>query len=66
MPVDQLVKRVGLLEEEKGTFSDQLAALKREHKRSSSVQNLELKDVELRRLNKELEMHSLRSEHHRH
>lgn len=70
--VDELVKKVALLEEEKTCLSQQLATLncvleerqveevvKGEHnnKDSASVQqNLELEVVELRRVNKELQM----------
>ncbi|KAE9594870.1 hypothetical protein Lalb_Chr18g0058361 [Lupinus albus] len=65
--VDELVNKVALLEEEKTILSEQLLALtcgvseKQEEvvkveKKDSSVQNLELEVVELRRLNKELQM----------
>lgn len=64
--VDELVKKLALLEEEKTSLSEQLAALTcvsdrqeevlKGEKKDSSVQNLELEVVELRRLNKELQM----------
>ncbi|CAL0300993.1 unnamed protein product [Lupinus luteus] len=65
--VDELVKKVALLEEEKTSLSEQLVALTcgiserqeevvKVEKKDSSVQNLELEVVELRRLNKELQM----------
>lgn len=61
--VDEIVKRVGLLEQEKATLTEQLAALtceevkgEVEQHKEVKVQNLELEVVELRRLNKELQM----------
>lgn len=66
--VDELVKKVALLEQEKASLSEQLAVLSRScglerqeevvkgGNEDSSVQNLELEVVELRRLNKELHM----------
>ncbi|CAJ2675232.1 unnamed protein product [Trifolium pratense] len=60
--VDELVKKVALLEEEKSSLSEQLAVLERQEEvvkgenKDSSMQNLELEVVELRRLNKELHM----------
>ncbi|XP_024631081.1 protein CHUP1, chloroplastic isoform X2 [Medicago truncatula] len=61
--VDELVKKVALLEEEKSGLSEQLVALSRscglerqEEDKDGSTQNLELEVVELRRLNKELHM----------
>ncbi|XP_047158361.1 protein CHUP1, chloroplastic-like [Vigna umbellata] len=61
--VDEIVKRVGLLEQEKVTLTEQLAALtceevkgEVEQHKEVKVQNLELEVVELRRLNKELQM----------
>ncbi|PNX91910.1 hypothetical protein L195_g015035, partial [Trifolium pratense] len=60
--VDELVKKVALLEEEKSNLSEQLAVLERQEEvvkgenKDSSMQNLELEVVELRRLNKELHM----------
>jgi hypothetical protein len=65
--VDELVKKVALLEEEKTSLSEQLFVLSRScglekqeeqkgENKDSSMQNLELEVVELRRLNKELHM----------
>ncbi|CAI8606112.1 unnamed protein product [Vicia faba] len=66
--VDELVKKVALLEEEKASLFEQLAVLSRScglerqeevvkgGNEDSSMQNLELEVVELRRLNKELHM----------
>lgn len=66
--VDELVKKVALLEEEKASLFEQLAVLSRSCElerqeevvkggnEDSSMQNLELEVVELRRLNKELHM----------
>ena len=64
--VDELVKKVALLEQEKNSFSEQLAALTTtcvsesgevvKGEKDSSVQDLELEVVELRRVNKELQM----------
>lgn len=65
--VDELVKKVALLEEEKTSLNEQLGSLKSvlerkeegvkgERRDFCSVQNLELEVVELRRLNKELQM----------
>lgn len=59
---DELVKKVALLEEEKSSLSRQLAALTTQEEmvkgeqKDGFVQNLELEVVELRRLNKELQM----------
>lgn len=59
---DELVKKVALLEEEKTNLSHQLAALTiqeemvKGEQKDGFVQNLELEVVELRRLNKELQM----------
>lgn len=66
--VDELVKKVASLEEEKASLFEQLAVLSRScglerqeevvkgGNEDSSMQNLELEVVELRRLNKELHM----------
>ncbi|KAL2963682.1 hypothetical protein AAZX31_17G215400 [Glycine max] len=62
--VDEVVKRVGLLEQEKATLTEQLGAAlsceevkgEEEQHKEVKVQNLELEVVELRRLNKELQM----------
>lgn len=61
--VDEVMKRVDLLEQEKAILTEQLGALtceevkgEEEQHKEVKVQNLELEVVELRRLNKELQM----------